>query len=194
MSLKMSDKKRLSENVMNFFFRKEEGRCLSNFWECDIKIEDDGEIREYDSGESCFHGEKFIRVGKLCNDENRKNDLLNYGRTFVSGICDKSGAVIKRMGRKFILDQYELNVWSKLSIDVQIEICNYKFDNYNEVRDELCKSMGKILVHPAMRCSEEKVRNRLWEGKGIVVDGKVNVIGMNMLGKLWMNLREEKCL
>lgn len=44
-----------------------------------------------------------------------------------------------------------------------------------------------------MRCSEEKVKSRLWEGKGIVVDGKIEVIGMNMLGKLWMKLREEKC-
>ena len=26
--------------------------------------------REYECGESCFHGEKFIRVGKLC--KNRK--------------------------------------------------------------------------------------------------------------------------
>jgi hypothetical protein len=32
---------------------------------------------------------------------------------------------------------------------------------------------------------------RLWEGKGVVVDGKVVVLGKNMLGNLWMSLREE---
>lgn len=79
------------------------------------------------------------------------------------------------------------------SISVQTEICRYKFDNYEDVGNDLCKSKGMILIHPAMRCSEEKVKSRLWEGKGIVVDGKIEVIGMNMLEKLWMKLREEKC-
>jgi hypothetical protein len=31
----------------------------------------------------------------------------------------------------------------------------------------------------------------LWEGKGIVCDGKIEVIGGNMLGNLWMELRKE---
>ena len=46
MSLRMSlsVKKMLNEGVMNFFFKKEEGRSLSNFWECVVKIED-GEAR-----------------------------------------------------------------------------------------------------------------------------------------------------
>ena len=68
----MSEKKLLKEGVMNFFFKKEEGRCLSNFWECIIVVEDGDVIREYDSGESCFHGEKFIRIGELCDNEDRK--------------------------------------------------------------------------------------------------------------------------
>jgi 5'-3' exonuclease len=38
--------------------------------------------------------------------------------------------------------------------------------NYEEVRNDLCKSKGMILIHPAMRCSEEKVKSILWEGKG----------------------------
>jgi hypothetical protein len=40
-----------------------------------------------------------------------------------------------------------------------------------------------------MRCNEEKVKEKLWEGRGIIVDGKIEIIGMNMLGKLWMELR-----
>jgi predicted NAD-dependent protein-ADP-ribosyltransferase YbiA (DUF1768 family) len=72
-----------------------------------------------------------------------------------------------------------------------MEICKYKFENYEEVREELVKSRGRVLIHPAMRCSEEKVRTRLWDGKGIVVDGKIEVIGRNMLGNLWMEWREK---
>jgi predicted NAD-dependent protein-ADP-ribosyltransferase YbiA (DUF1768 family) len=188
----MSDKKLLTNGVMNFFFKKEEGRCLSNFWECVVVIKDIGEVREYDSGESCFHGEKFIRIGKLCEDENRKRLLLEYGGRFLRGVCEKDGAVIKKMGRKFILSKEELQLWGKLSIDVQKDICKYKYENYEQVRDELVKSKGKVLVHPAMRCSEEKVMSRLWEGKAIVVDGKFEVIGGNMLGRLWMKIRENQ--
>jgi predicted NAD-dependent protein-ADP-ribosyltransferase YbiA (DUF1768 family) len=187
----MSDKKILKQRVMNFFFKKEEGRCLSNFWKCVVRIEDGEEVREYDSGESCFHGEKFVRVGKLCNDEKRRNDLLEYGCRFLRGVCEKDGGLIKKMGRKFNLSNEELNLWYTLSENVQIEICKYKYENYEEVKDELFKSKGKVLVHPAMRCNEEKVKNKIWEGKGIVVDGNVKVIGGNMLGNLWMKIRDE---
>lgn len=152
---------------MNFFFKKEEGRCLSNFWECLVSIQDGEEIREYDSGESCFHGEKFVRIGKL----------MEYGSRFLRGVCVKDGGLIKKMGRKFILSKEELELWYRLSVDVQIEICKYKYDNYKEVKEELVRSKGRVLIHPAMRCSEEKVKSRLWEGKGVVVDGKIEVIG-----------------
>ena len=187
----MSDKKILTQGVMNFFFKKEEGRCLSNFWKCVVRIEDGGEMRAYDSGESCFHGEKFVRVGKLCKDEKRKRDLLEYGNRFLRGVCEKDGGLVKKMGRKFILSKEELDLWYRLSVGVQIEICKYKYENYEEVKEELVKSKGKVLIHPAMRCSEEKVKSRLWEGKGVVGDGKVEVMGGNMLGNLWMKIRDE---
>ena len=93
------------------------------------------------------------------------------------------------MGRVFILNQHELELWNQLSIDVQKEICLYKFNHYEEVRNDLLKSKGKILIHPALRCSEEKVKQRLWEGKGVVINGTIVVLGKNMLGKLWMALR-----
>ena len=37
----------------------------------------------------------------------------------------------------------------------------------------------------------EKVKTRLWEGKGVVVDVNIEVIGKNMLGNLWMKIRDE---
>jgi len=176
--------------MFNFFYRKQEGRCLSNFWECNIQIKDD-EVREYESGECCFHGEKFIRVGKECKDEQRKKELIDYGKTFLKGNGIVNGNVVKKRGRALMLTSDELETWYYESIDVQTEICKYKYDHYEEVRNELIKSKGKILIHPAMRCNEEKVKRKLWEGKGIVVDGKIKVIGMNLLGKLWMNVRDE---
>ena len=50
-------------------------------------------MREYSSGESCFHGEKFIRISKLCEDENRKRELLEYGRRFLKGVCENNGNI-----------------------------------------------------------------------------------------------------
>jgi hypothetical protein len=40
-----------------------------------------------------------------------------------------------------------------------------------------------------MRCSDAKVLGKIWCGRAKVVDGKVVVIGQNILGVLWMDLR-----
>jgi len=190
-----SDKKILEKEVVNFFYKKEECRSLSNFWECDIIIVDkDGNERKYESGENCFHGEKYVRIGELCENEDRKNKLLEYGKKFIKMEDRKlSGVEGKRMGGKkgFKLNDEELELWSRISIIVQNEICKYKIENYEEVRMDLFKTKGKVLIHPAMRCSEDKLKYKIWEGKGVVVDGKVEILGRNMLGNIWMAFREE---
>jgi predicted NAD-dependent protein-ADP-ribosyltransferase YbiA (DUF1768 family) len=187
------EKRILKEGVMNFFFKKEELRSLSNFWECIVEYRDEDEMRDYDSGEACFHGEKFTQLGKLCQDENRKEQLLEYGRKFLRG-CEMNAAMVKKMGRKLILDKSELDLWNILSVDVQKQICKFKYENYDEVRDDLLKSKGKLLVHPAMRCNEEKVKSKFWEGKAIVVNGNIEIIGKNVLGNLWMEIRDNYTL
>ena len=192
----MSDKKILELGVVNFFYKKEEYRSLSNFWECDVVVVDEeGNRREYESGEHCFHGEKYFRLGKLCEDENRKGVLLEYGKKFLKGCECKKGGDVKKMGGKkgLFLKESELGLWSELSIGVQWEISRYKWEMYEDVKKDLLKSKGRVLIHPAMRCSEEKVKGRLWEGKGVVKDGKIEVIGKNMLGDIWMKLRDEVC-
>jgi len=104
----------------------------------------------------------------------------------------KTGAVAKKMGGKkgLLLNNIELQLWISISIDVQRKICLWKFNNYEEVREDLLKSVNKILIHPAMRCSEEKIKTtRIWEGKGVVIDGKIVVLGKNLLGNIWMEYR-----
>ena len=188
----LMDKKILDRGVVNFFYKKEEYRSLSNFWECDVVVGG----REYESGEHCFHGEKYRRVGEVCGEENRKRELLEYSDRFVKGMCVyKKGADVKKLGGKkgMRLSEEELRLWGELSLDVQKEISRYKWVMYEEVKNDLKKSVGKVLVHPALRCSEEKLKDRLWEGKGVVREGKVEVVGKNMLGNIWMALREEVC-
>ena len=190
--MNMSDNNILEEGVVNFFFKKEVCRSLSNFWNCDVKILDDDVVREYSSGENCFHGEKFIRIGQLCENKERRKELIEYSKGFLKWVGEIDGNKVKQMGRKLILDSDELELWSELSVNIQWEICKYKFEHYEEVRNDLCVvSKGKVLIHPALRCSEDNLKKRLWEGKGVVVDGKIEVLGRNMLGNLWMKLRDE---
>jgi hypothetical protein len=112
---------------------------------------------------------------------------MEYGKRFQKpSIYTTPVVVIKRGGKRgLFLSPGELEQWSRISIEVHKEICKWKYDHYEEVRKDIEKSKGKILVHPAMRCSEDKVRSRLWEGKAVVRDEKVVVLGGNMLGNLW---------
>jgi ribA/ribD-fused uncharacterized protein len=151
-----------------FFSGKKAFRSLSNFWENDVVI--DGRV--YQSGEHAFHGEKFFRLGHT-----------DYAAKFMKPSA--SPAVAKRMGGKkgLRLNEEELRTWSVVSIDVQKEICEYKL-RYEEVKKDLHESKGKLLIHPALRCrTPEKC---IWEGR--YVDGAV--IGQNLLGKIWMDVRE----
>lgn len=187
----MSDKKILEESVVNFFSGKKEYRSLSNFWENDIVMTINDIVRTYESGEHCFHGEKYFRIAKLCHCAKRRQTLTSHGMKFIKPSVYINCAEAKKMGGKkgLALTMEELALWDNISRVVQKEICDYKFRLYQEVRNDLLKSGNKLLIHPAMRCSEEKLETRIWEGKGVVRDGKVTVIGGNELGNLWAKLR-----
>ena len=165
---------------INFFSGKKAFRSLSNFWENDVVI--DGRV--YQSGEHAFHGEKFIKLGIFIDDQIRAAQLMDYGATFLKPSA-YSPAMAKKMGGKngLRLNEEELWRWSKMSEGVQRDICLFKL-SYNEVRQDLIQSKGKLLIHPAMRCRHPE--RCIWEGK--YVDG--TVIGKNLLGKIWMEVRD----
>jgi predicted NAD-dependent protein-ADP-ribosyltransferase YbiA (DUF1768 family) len=182
----MAEKKILEDGVVTFFSGKKEYRSLSNFWERDVIL---GGII-YESGEHCFHGEKYRRIGELCEDDGRKNELLENSSKFMKPSQYKTGTEVKKMGGKkgLLLSKCELTLWDSISPFVQKEICQYKHENYEEVRYDLKKSAGKILVHPALRCSEEKIKNRFWEGRAVIRDEKIVILGGNMLGNIWLEM------
>ena len=179
----------LKSGVVNFFSGKDAFRSLSNFWECEVVVGG----RVYDSGEHAFHGEKYTRLGALCDEPTRQRALLDYGRTFTRPSPYKTGAITKRMGGKkgLLLHSVELAKWDSVSMDVQFEICRWKFDHHAIVRDDLMNTKGKILIHPALRCSEAKLASRIWDGKGVVQDGRIIVLGRNVLGRMWMQIRDD---
>lgn len=182
--------------VITFFDKKKEYRCLSNFWEGKVEIIDGDEKRVYLSGELCFHGEKYIRLGNVCDNENRRNVLLNYGKRFMVGGDILSSKEAKMKGGKgkngLRLNEEELKLWNKLSVDVQYEICKYKLENFDEVRENLIRSKYRVLIHPAMRCNDDKMKDKFWEGRmKIKEDGSFEILGGNKLGNIWMELREK---
>ena len=92
----MTEKKVLDNGIVNFYSGKKEYRSLSNFWEGDVAI---NEV-EYESGEHCFHGQKYTTIGQYCNDETRKLELLEYGKTFSKPSLYTTGTMCKKMGGK----------------------------------------------------------------------------------------------
>lgn len=195
MTSKKDEKSLIDNSTITFFSGKKEFRSLSNFWEKDVIVSTDinipNDIREYETGEHCFHGEKYIRLGRLSEDKKRKKELIFYGLTFLKPSKYKTCADAKKKGGKsgLLLLPDELAQWDALSIEVQIDICNYKYNTYDEVRQDLKKSENKLLIHPALRTSEEKVKSRIWEGKAIIKDGQIHILGKNRLGSVWMEIR-----
>ena len=171
--------------AITFFDKKKEYRPLSNFWESKIVVNG----REYESGELCFHGEKYTRLGESEKEEKRKKELLEYGKRFQIYGDIKTNKEAKQKGGKngLCLNKEELRLWDELSIDVQFDICLYKFKYYEEVRKWLLKSEDSVLIHPAMRCNNEKMKQRKWEGR-ILENG--NILGENRLGSIWMKIRD----
>ena len=118
--------------------------------------------------------------------------MFEYSKKFRKP-SNKSCNDIKKLGGKkgLALEPSEIARWTDISIDVQNKISTYKIKNYEEVRNDLIRSESKILVHTAQRCSIDKCNERFWEGKAIVSNGEIKILGRNMLGNIWMELRSE---
>ena len=177
--------------MFTFFGKKKEGCELSNFYKGRVTV--DG--RHYSSGEHAFHGSKYIEISKELNGA-RKLDFEEYGKKFeeegefgmMEGNEVKKRGGKSKLGKK--LNEEEIGIWTKRSVEVQKKICLYKVENDENVKKVLMSTGTKVLIHPAMRCSVEKVKDKFWEGKGIVNENdEIVVLGRNMLGSIWTEIR-----
>ena len=177
--------------IFNFNGRSKEGGVLSNFHKELVVV--DG--KKYPSGEAAFHAAKYFEASKRVGDGKRKAELIEYGEKFEVGgaFGEMSSLEIKRKGGKkegLALTASDLANWSQTGVAVQRKICRYKFDNDIKVVQCLKNHMTKVLVHPS-RVSDAKIVGMTWEGRGKIVNGEVVVLGGNVLGNLWMEMREE---
>ncbi len=176
-----------------FYARKQKFQSLSNFSPHPIIITDAEQTRKYQTGEHCFHGEKYISVSKQISDPYRKEKLLSYAQKFLDVSIYDSSILAKRAGGKkgLELNSEELQIWESVNEEVQRKICRYKIQNYPNIKKEILNTKDKILIHPALRVPVEKVKNRKWEGRLVEENGNKKIIGGNMLGNIWMELRKE---
>jgi predicted NAD-dependent protein-ADP-ribosyltransferase YbiA (DUF1768 family) len=178
--------------VFTFFTKKKLGQELSNFWEGQVVVDD----RIYSNGELAFHGSKYVVISQHTEDQTRRQTLLDYGKEFEQGgkWGELSGSEAKRKGGKkgLALTGKELAIWDSASEVVQEAICRHKQATDPAVKKALQETAGMMLVHPAMRCSLEKAKQRKWEGRVVEDDaGRMIVVGGNRLGAIWMKVRDD---
>lgn len=187
----ITDDQLIKDHVATFVFKKIEFQSLSNFWPCQVIIIDGENVFQYNCGETAFHGEKYRRLGKEANDAKRSKELLDYSVQFKTPTMTAVQAKKKGGKSGLALSTNEMECWSKLSLDVQREISNWKANNIPQVRLDLLNTGNRILVHSAMRTSEKDLPKKIWEGKATVNEkGDIVVLGGNWLGKIWMEVRD----
>ena len=183
-----ADKRILNDGVITFMSKKVEFSELSNFSDHPVKItRKDGSVVEYQNGESAFHGEKLYtiatRVDQQQQQQQRNALILVHSMKFVSGgeFNNLTPAQIKQKGGKkaFPLDASELAIWDREGPDIQRQISRYKAKHSPSVHKSLMKTVGKMLVHPAMRVKSELMHKKVWEGRATVVDEKIVISGQH---------------
>jgi predicted NAD-dependent protein-ADP-ribosyltransferase YbiA (DUF1768 family) len=168
------------KNLIQFNSESKNAQCLSNFAEISVKVND----QYYKTGEHAFHGTKYRCAAKCTKSKERKKELLEYAKKFEWNGKFNTPLEAKKAGGKkgLFLENYELEQWSDESIDVQKEICAYKYLHNEEVKETIDENENKYLLHQDNRAKT----NTLWGGK---FDKKTdNIIGHNRLGLIWMNI------
>ncbi len=159
---------------ITFFSKKAEYRSLSNFYECEVEI--DGV--KYPSGENAFQSQKFLTAAATCDDPARAEILRAHAKKLTDAFNPK------QMSKYVTLKESELEAWRSRSVAVQTAICEYKYKTNETVARDLIASGDATLVHPGMR--KKITALTCWEGR--VVGDKV--VGENLLGKIWMSIRD----
>lgn len=176
--------------MLNFTYQNKKEGCLSNMSPHPVKING----KDFSMGEAAFHYMKYKLASTTPGiGATRKKALEDHADQFL--ITGLTGPQYKSLGGKskngFALLQVELAIWSNSCDTVQLDICKYKYDTYKEVRDVLHQTMGIVLIH-SCRTADSKMNGEHWCGRGSFNDeGKVVVIGDNMLGNIWMSLRDK---
>ena len=131
---------------------------------------------------------------EIKEDTARKRQLGEYAEKFEfrGEFGHLAPNEIKKKGGKrgLRMTPEEIKIWNVKRLEVQKQICKYKLENDEKVRECLKATGQKILIHPAMRGRESNLHKCYWEGSAVKNErGEIEVKGRNMLGKIWMEMR-----
>lgn len=179
-------------------------RLLSNFSTHTVCIDFSSLVGQsvgtatYPSGEHAFHGGKFVIISSQSGvSSSRRAELLAHSRLF-EGVTLKdsrftSAAAAKEAGGRsgIRLTATEMQNWDVQSMLLQEQICREKLKDL-EIQQFLQSTCERYLVHFE--------RSRGWPRYGAMVhpaesspcnDGMQWMKGDNLLGEMWMTIREE---
>lgn len=180
----------IHKHFLTFSSRQTALRQLSNFWESSERPFMFHQGRLFRSGEHAFHAAKFRVAAASHTSGPRQALLLAKSQTFeLNGdLTVKEAKAAGGKGKTGLrLEGNEIEKWNEASFDVQIELCQAKLAQYDEVRFVLAETGDAVLVHTAFRIKDEKLAQDTMRWDGRVVDGEV--IGGNRLGNAWMQIR-----
>jgi len=171
-----------SENkeILRFYSKSKDTkvRILSNFSPYEVNISG----FQYKTGEHAFQSEKFLRIAANTTNSERKKLLLEQSLKIKQA---NTPLEAKQFGGKsktkgFMLTINEREIWENKCLNVQNEICNYKFHNYVDCRTLLQSYPEHYLLH-----QENRGKQPIWGGR--IKNGVL--IGQNKLGIIWMFFR-----
>lgn len=156
----------------------------------------------FQTGEHAFQGGKYRILALCCSssgDPGRAAQLMAHAQTFEAaaegggGGCYPTAVDAKRAGGKnggVRLTEQEMEHWGHLCMELQEEICRAKLATDPRVAAVLRATGDKYLLH-----HERSTRG--WPRYGASVgkadaDGFRPMKGDNLLGQMWMTVREEE--
>lgn len=152
-------------------------RYLSNFADCEIKITfPTNEVLSFPTGEHAFQASKFYINGHH-----------EYARTFTDRTMSALDA--KKNGKKLKLSQNELQIWANSVKQLQYYICWFKVQNTPGLKEYLIETRGRYLLHLEALGKWSEYGGVFLE-KSQFNDGRLWLKGNNLLGQVWMQLRD----
>lgn len=175
-------------SYINFTYRNKEEGCLSNMSNHKVIWNK----QQFTMGEAAFHYAKYFLISNNPSMTSvRSKELIDHANMFLASNGSYTGPEYKTFGGKskkgMALNDKELAIWSKVCDSVQKDICQYKFNTYEDVKKALIKTTGLVLIH-SCRTADSSMNKEHWCGR-MTSDGKI--LGGNTLGNIWMTIRDD---
>ena len=175
-------------SYINFTYKNKAEGCLSNM--SDHEVIWNKQI--FTMGEAAFHYAKYSLVAlDPSTNASRSKELMDHANKFLKSSGSFTGPEYKSLGGKtkkgFPLTDREIQIWSSVCDRVQNHICEYKFKTYDDVKKALLRTAGVSLIH-SCRTPDSGMDKEHWCGR---MTDSGNIIGGNILGNIWMKIRDE---